>query len=97
MKLENEKFLIEEAVSGNQNALESLLCGVQDMVFNLSLRMLGTGSRRRRRDAGNSNKNHDAPSLFPSGKQPVNLGHADRDKPLAEFSKRDVLSRCPEF
>lgn len=34
--------LIEQAVSGNGKALEELLAGVQDMVFNLSLRMLGT-------------------------------------------------------
>lgn len=40
--LEKEKQMIEEAVSGNQAALEALLSGVQDMVFNLSLRMLGT-------------------------------------------------------
>lgn len=41
MNMENEKQLIEEAVSGDNSALEALLCGVQDMVFNLSLRMLG--------------------------------------------------------
>lgn len=41
MKYDNEKQMIEEAVSGNQKALEALLCSVQDMVFNLSLRMLG--------------------------------------------------------
>lgn len=34
--------LIDDAVGGNKEALESLLSGVQDMVFNLSLRMLGT-------------------------------------------------------
>ena len=41
MNVENEKQLIEEAISGDKKALEALLCGVQDMVFNLSLRMLG--------------------------------------------------------
>lgn len=40
-RLTNEKQLIEEAVKGNQKALEALLCSVQDLVFNLSLRMLG--------------------------------------------------------
>lgn len=40
-KMKDEKKLIKEAVSGNQDALESLLCNIQDMVFNLSLRMLG--------------------------------------------------------
>lgn len=39
--LENEKEMIQKAISGNQEALETLLCHVQDMVFNLSLRMLG--------------------------------------------------------
>lgn len=39
--LENEQKLIHEAISGNQLALETLLSKVQDMVFNLSLRMLG--------------------------------------------------------
>lgn len=37
-----ENQLIEEAVAGNGKALEELLAGVQDMVFNLALRMLGT-------------------------------------------------------
>ncbi|WP_343210637.1 RNA polymerase sigma factor [Anaerolentibacter hominis] len=37
----HEEQLIEKAVSGNQEALETLLVSVQDMVFNLSLRMLG--------------------------------------------------------
>lgn len=36
-----EKDLIARAVAGEQEALEEVLCGVQDMVFNLSLRMLG--------------------------------------------------------
>lgn len=40
-KLENEKQIIENAVAGNQEALETVLCSVRDMVFNLSLRMLG--------------------------------------------------------
>ncbi len=39
--LENEKQTIKEAVSGNQKALETILCSVEDMIFNLSLRMLG--------------------------------------------------------
>lgn len=34
--------LVDRAVSGNRDALEELLGDVQDMVFNLSLRMLGT-------------------------------------------------------
>lgn len=33
---------IEKALAGETDALEKLLCSVQDMVFNLSLRMLGT-------------------------------------------------------
>lgn len=33
---------IRQAVAGNKQAMESLLLGVQDLVFNLSLRMLGT-------------------------------------------------------
>lgn len=38
---EQEKKRIKEAISGNQQALEALLGSVQDLVFNLSLRMLG--------------------------------------------------------
>jgi RNA polymerase sigma factor (sigma-70 family) len=38
----NEAELIERALSGSKNALEELLIRIQDMVFNLSLRMLGT-------------------------------------------------------
>ena len=34
--------LVDQAVAGNRQALETLLAGVEDMVFNLSLRMLGT-------------------------------------------------------
>ena len=34
--------LIDNAVAGDKAALEQLLSGVQDMVFNFSLRMLGT-------------------------------------------------------
>lgn len=33
--------LIDQAVSGNKNSLETLLFSVQDVVYNLSLRMLG--------------------------------------------------------
>lgn len=34
--------LVDQALAGDKNALESLAAGVQDMVFSLSLRMLGT-------------------------------------------------------
>ncbi len=35
-------ILIEQATAGDRSALETVLAGVQDLVFNLSLRMLGT-------------------------------------------------------
>ena len=35
-------MLIEQATAGDKAALETVLAGVQDLVFNLSLRMLGT-------------------------------------------------------
>ena len=40
---ENQELsvLIEQATAGDRAALETLLAGVQDLVFNLSLRMLG--------------------------------------------------------
>lgn len=40
----NEEILVlvEKAVAGDKEALETVLLSVQDMVFNLSLRMLGT-------------------------------------------------------
>ena len=43
-KKTNEELqtFVEKAISGDKNALESLIVGVQDLVFNLSLRMLGT-------------------------------------------------------
>ena len=43
-KKENEelKALVDKATAGDKNALETLIAGVQDIVFNLSLRMLGT-------------------------------------------------------
>ncbi len=34
--------LIDQATAGDKKALETLIAGVQDIVFNLSLRMLGT-------------------------------------------------------
>lgn len=40
--MENTKKLIEEAIAGDKQSLELLLLGIKDMVFNLSLRMLGT-------------------------------------------------------
>ncbi len=43
-KRTNEEFqaLVEKATAGDKKALETLIAGVQDIVFNLSLRMLGT-------------------------------------------------------
>ncbi len=41
MNFENQTQFIEQAVGGDKAALETILCHVQDMVFNLSLRMLG--------------------------------------------------------
>ena len=43
-KKTNEEIqaLVEQATAGDKKALEALAAGVQDMVFNLSLRMLGT-------------------------------------------------------
>lgn len=40
-QFDSEKQMIAKAVSGDQEALETLLSGVQDMIYNLSLRMLG--------------------------------------------------------
>lgn len=42
MKRIDENELISLSLNGNRKALEELLVSVQDMVFNLSLRMLGT-------------------------------------------------------
>ena len=39
---EELQVLADKATSGDREALEALVMGVQDMVFNLSLRMLGT-------------------------------------------------------
>ena len=36
--------LIDQAVAGDKHSLEIVLGGIQDLVFNLSLRMLGTFS-----------------------------------------------------
>lgn len=43
-KRTNEELqaLVEKATAGDKKALETLIAGVQDIVFNLSLRMLGT-------------------------------------------------------
>ena len=44
MNKTNEELqaLVKKATAGDKNALETLIAGVQDIVFNLSLRMLGT-------------------------------------------------------
>lgn len=44
VKKTNEELqaLVDKATSGDKKALETLITGVQDLVFNLSLRMLGT-------------------------------------------------------
>lgn len=44
IKNTNEELqtLVDKATAGDKNALETLIAGVQDIVFNLSLRMLGT-------------------------------------------------------
>ena len=39
---EELQALVDKATAGDKNALETLVAGVQDIVFNLSLRMLGT-------------------------------------------------------
>ena len=43
-KKTNEELqaLVDKATSGDKDALETLIAGVQDIIFNLSLRMLGT-------------------------------------------------------
>ena len=38
----NKESLVQRAANGDRAALEEALAGVQDLVFNLSLRMLGT-------------------------------------------------------
>lgn len=46
-QLEQEKCWIAQAVSGDQDALEALLCSVQDMVFNLSCGCWASGQTQR--------------------------------------------------
>ncbi len=41
-KKEELQAFVDKATAGDKKALETLISGVQDMVFNLSLRMLGT-------------------------------------------------------
>lgn len=41
-KEQEQSILIDRAVKGDRQALEAVLAGVQDLVFNLALRMLGT-------------------------------------------------------
>ncbi len=41
-KKEELQAFVDKATAGDKKALETLIAGVQDMVFNLSLRMLGT-------------------------------------------------------
>lgn len=41
---EELQILVVKATAGDKKALETLITGVQDIIFNLSLRMLGTFS-----------------------------------------------------
>lgn len=41
-KNENLTALIDKAITGDRNSLETVILSVRDMIFNLSLRMLGT-------------------------------------------------------
>lgn len=41
-KNENLSALIDKAITGDRNSLETVILSVRDMIFNLSLRMLGT-------------------------------------------------------
>lgn len=42
MTNEQLQALIEKAVAGDKESLETVILSVRDLVFNLSLRMLGT-------------------------------------------------------
>ena len=39
---EELQALVAKATAGDKKALETLIAGVQDIIFNMSLRMLGT-------------------------------------------------------
>ncbi len=79
-KKSNEELLelVDKAVSGDKKALETLIEGVQDIVFNLSLRMLGTFADAE--DATQDILLNDYASVFFQGRQllyDVGIQHCD--------------------
>lgn len=66
--------LIDRAVSGDKKALESLLADVQDMIYNLSLRMLGSPHDAEGCRAGNYDKNHHTAVDLSKRKQLFHMG-----------------------
>ena len=60
---EELSILIDKATSGDEKSLETIIASVQDLVFNLSLRMLGGISRCGRCNPGNPAQSHH-PSFF---------------------------------
>ncbi len=60
---EEMQLIVEKATAGDKKALETLVADVRDMVFNVSLRMLGTFAE------------NDYASVFVSGRQLIyNVG-----------------------
>lgn len=65
--LDNEKQIIDMAISGNQEALETIVLGIQNMVFNLFPEDVGNDTRLRGCNTGDTDQGDDPSVVVPSG------------------------------
>ena len=90
---ENNERLLDEAMNGDRAALEALLAGIEDTVFNLSLRMLGS----RGRSTGNPDQGDDAPFRLSAEKCLFHLGIRNCQKLFDRLQEGHVCAASAEL
>lgn len=88
-----QSALIRQAITGDKAALETVLESVQELVFNLSLRMLGTFPDAEDASQDNSDEGHDASVLLQGRQLLLHLGISYRVQP-SEFSECSHVFHC---
>ena len=98
-KTANEELLalIEKAVAGDKESLETVILSVQDLVFNLSLRMLGTFPDAEDATQDILLKIITHLSSFRGGKRLFHLGIPHCHKPSEKLSKAYVRKISPQL
>ncbi len=95
----NEELLtlIEKATAGDRESLETIILSVQDLVFNLSLRMLGTFPDAEDATQDILLKIVTHLSSFRGGKHILHLGISDCGKPSEKQPETHVRKISSEF